>query len=277
MENPAKINDARYSKSPSRDLGVYFADLHIHSCLSPCGDLDMSPRHIVRIAKEKGLDMIAITDHNSTRNVQTCVEIGQKNGIFVIPGCEVATQEEVHCLAYFPDMQATNAFQRYLDEYLPHVKNDPSVFGYQVAVDENDTIIYEEDKLLIMGLNQDIEAISKKVSELGGIFVPAHIDKAKNSIFSQLGFIPFDLKYDALEISRHTTPENFLKLHPELAEKRFLRSSDAHYPQDIASVHTSLMMERLNWEGFKKVLNAPFAIPKSEIPNPKSQIPQWLI
>lgn len=270
MKNAAKINNARCSKSLSGDLGVCFADLHIHSCLSPCGDLDMSPRNIVRIAKEKGLDMIAITDHNSMRNVETCVEIGNKKGIFVIPGCEVATQEEVHCLAYFPNMEATKAFQRYLDEHLPNVKNDPSVFGYQVAVDENDTIIYEEDKLLIMGLNQDIGSVAKKIAELGGIFVLAHIDRAKNSIFSQLGFIPFDLKYDALEISRHTTPENFLKVHPELAEKRFLQSSDAHYPQDIASVHTCLTMERLNWESFKKIFNSQFPNPQSPIRNPRS-------
>lgn len=202
--------------------------------------------------------------------MQTCVEIGKKNGIFVIPGCEVATQEEVHCLAYFPDMEATNAFQRYLDEHLPDMKNDTSVFGYQVAVDENDTIIYEEDKLLIMGLNQDIESVAKKVAELGGIFVPAHIDKAKNSIFSQLGFIPFDLKYDALEVSRHITPENFLKVHPELAEKLFLRSSDAHYTQDIASVHTCLTMESLNWESFKKIFNSQVPTPRSQFPNPKS-------
>ncbi len=88
------------------------ADLHIHTCLSPCGDLDMSPRKIVQTAMEKGLDMIAITDHNSTRNVRTCVEIGKKSGLFVIPGCEVNTQEEVHCLCYFPDLEAMEEFQQ---------------------------------------------------------------------------------------------------------------------------------------------------------------------
>src|SRR5690554_8012730 len=101
------------------------ADLHIHTCLSPCGDLDMSPRNIIRIAKEKGLQIIGITDHNSTRNVRVCMELGEKAGLYVIPGCEVNTREEVHTLCYFPHLQAVEAFQSYLDERMTNMKNDP--------------------------------------------------------------------------------------------------------------------------------------------------------
>lgn len=229
------------------------ADLHIHTCLSPCGDLDMSPRNIVRAALEKGLSVIAITDHNTTRNVKTCVEIGKKSGLFIIPGCEVNTQEEVHCLAYFADLKTLDEFQRYLDEKMPAVKNDPKTMGYQVAVDENDVIIYEEERSLYMGLDDNIETVAKKVHELGGIFVPAHIDRPRNSVFSQLGFMPFDLEYDAMEISWRTSPEDFLKTHPELAGKPVLRSSDAHYVEDIGKAFTMLQMEELNWESFKTV------------------------
>lgn len=239
------------------------ADLHIHTCLSPCGDLDMSPRNILQSAKQKGLDMIAITDHNSTKNVQTCVEIGRNTDIFVIPGCEVNTQEEVHCLCYFPDLSALNEFQQYLDGKMLDIKNDPEIFGYQIAVDENDVIIYEEHRSLFTGIQDDIESVEQKVHSLSGIFVPAHIDRPKNGIYGQLGFIPFDLQYDALEISRRSQPEDFLKKHPEIASKKILRSSDAHYLQDIASVHTCFEMEDLSWESFKKAFNCQVSNPKS--------------
>lgn len=244
----------------------YFkADLHIHTCLSPCGDLDMSPRNIVRTAVDKGLDIIAITDHNSTRNVGTCVEIGKKENIFVIPGCEVNTQEEVHCLCYFPDLDVLSLFQDYLDEKISNIKNDTDLFGYQVAVDENDVIVYEEERSLYTGIRDDIESLQQKVHSLGGIFAPAHIDRLKNGIYGQLGFIPFDLKCDALEISPRITTDDFLKLHPEIASKKILRSSDAHFLNQIASVHTDFYMEELNWESFK----AAFSNLKSQIPNPK--------
>ncbi|MGI6048278.1 MAG: PHP domain-containing protein [Petrimonas sp.] len=232
-------------------MGVFKADLHIHTCLSPCGDLDMSPRNIVRTAIEKGLRMIAITDHNTTRNVKPYVEIGKKNGLFVIPGCEVNTQEEVHCLCYFPDLEVLNEFQQYLDEKMLDIKNDIDLFGYQVAVDENDVIIYEEERSLYAGIQDDIESVQQKVHSLGGIFVPAHIDRMKNGIYGQLGFIPFDLQYDALEISKRISPEDFLKQHPEIASKKILQSSDAHYLDHIASVHTDFYMDELNWENFK--------------------------
>lgn len=226
------------------------ADLHIHTCLSPCGDLDMSPRNIIRIAKEKGLQIIGITDHNSTRNVRVCMELGEKAGLYVIPGCEVNTREEVHTLCYFPHLQAVEAFQSYLDERMTNMKNDPVRFGYQVAVDENDRIVYEEERSLFMSIEDEVEGVAEQVHRLGGIFVPAHIDRPKNSLISQLGFIPFDLEYEALEISKATTPGAFLRSHPELVGKRFLQGSDAHYPEDIAHAYTRFEMKKPTWEGF---------------------------
>ena len=212
----------------------------------------MSPRNIVRTAREKGLELIAVTDHNSTRNVRPCVEIGKGIGLFVIPGCEVNTQEEVHCLCYFPDLEALDVFQQYLDGKIPDIKNDPDLFGYQVAVDKDDVIVYEEERSLYTGIRDDIEGVRQKVHSLGGIFVPAHVDRMKNGIYGQLGFIPFDLHYDALEISRRIRPEDFLRQHPELVAKKILRGSDAHFLEHIASVHTDFHMDELNWESFKK-------------------------
>lgn len=212
----------------------------------------MSPRNIVRTAREKGMELIAVTDHNSTRNVRPCVEIGKGLGLFVIPGCEVNTQEEVHCLCYFPDLEALDVFQQYLDGKIPDIKNDPDLFGYQVAVDKDDVIVYEEERSLYTGIRDDIEGVRQKVHSQGGIFVPAHVDRMKNGIYGQLGFIPSDLHYDALEISRRIHPEDFLRQHPELVAKKILRSSDAHFLSHIASVHTDFHMDELNWESFKK-------------------------
>ncbi len=258
-------------------MGVFKADLHIHTCLSPCGDLDMSPGKIVQTAKEKGLDIIAITDHNSTRNVEPCVEIGKRMELFVVAGCEVNTQEEVHCLCYFPDLETMNIFQHYLDQKMPDIKNDTDIFGYQVAVDEDEVIVYEEERSLYAGIQDSIENVQKKVHSLDGIFVPAHIDRLKNGIYGQLGFIPFDLQYDALEISMRTRPEDFLREHPEIASKKILQSSDAHFLNHIASVHTDFQMDELNWESFKKAFEQPLPNPKtcppsggSQIRNPKS-------
>lgn len=224
------------------------ADLHIHTCLSPCGDLDMSPRNIVRIAKERELQIIAITDHNSTRNVRTCMSLGEREGLYVIPGCEVNTREEVHVLCYFPHLEATEAFQRYLDGKMSDVKNDPDRFGYQVAVDENDQIVYEEERSLFMSISDEIERVAEVVYRLGGIFVPAHVDRPGNSLFSQLGFIPPGLRYHALEVSKGTTPAGFLLGHPELKEERLIQSSDAHYPGDIAVAYTRFGITGLNWQ-----------------------------
>lgn len=230
------------------------ADLHIHTCLSPCGDLEMSPRNIVRIAKECGLQVIAITDHNTTRNAAVCMALGEGAGLYVVPGCEVTTEEEVHLLAYFPDLQAVARFQDYLEQRMRAILNDPDRFGYQVAVDAYDIILYEEKRSLFVSIDDTIEGVAETVHRLGGMVVPAHIDRPKNSIISQLGFIPPDLKYDALEISRASVPEEYLKEHRSLRDNSFLRSSDAHYPEDIGTVYTDLEMERPDWECFRKAV-----------------------
>lgn len=187
--------------------------------------------------------MVAITDHNSTRNVRTAVEEGRRVGIYVLPGCEINTQEEVHCLAYFTNLSALDSFQEYLDEHLPEINNNPSIFGIQVAVDINENIIYEEKRLLIAALSQDLESVAEKILSLGGIVVPAHIDKSRHSIFSQLGFIPKDLPYTALELSKHTTVTSFKEQHPELKSNVFIQSSDAHYPEEIGCAYTLLNMD----------------------------------
>jgi PHP family Zn ribbon phosphoesterase len=216
------------------------ADLHVHTVLSPCGDLDMSPRAIIAAAKRRGIEILGITDHNSTRQIPVMQQVARQEGILLLAGVEVATREEVHCLAFFPGDEQLNAFQHYLDLYLPAIPNDPARFGYQVVVDADDQILYEETRLLISAIDQGIEEIERAVHALDGLFIPAHVDKSRNSIFSQLGFIPPTLACDALEISARATPSTLLATTPRTRQHALLQSSDAHYLHEIGTVYTEL-------------------------------------
>jgi len=233
----------------------YFrADLHIHTVLSPCGDLEMSPGNIVSEAALRGIDIIGITDHNTTRHCDLVKRLAADKGIFVMQGAEVTTKEEVHCLAFFENTDALNKFQEYLDSNLPEILNDPSKFGYQVEVDENENVVYQEKKLLINAICKSIDEVESFVHSMNGLFIPAHINRTKNSIYSQLGFLPVNLKADALEISRATTPEQFSKAHPEIKGFTLLRSSDAHYPGDIGSSSTVFFIEEPSFQEIKMAL-----------------------
>lgn len=219
-------------------MKCFRSDLHIHTVLSPCGDLEMSPGNIVAEAVLKGLDIIGVTDHNSTRHCELVSRLAADKGITVLQGAEVTTKEEVHCLAFFEKTDALKTFQEFLDSSLPFVKNDPDIFGHQVQVDENEIIIYEEEKLLINALSKSLEETEAFVHKLDGLFIPAHVNRMKNSIYSQLGFLPPDLKADALEFSKSVKQEEFRSLHPETGRYEVIKSSDAHNLQDIGSAVT---------------------------------------
>lgn len=223
------------------------ADLHIHTVLSPCGDLEMSPVRIVAEAEKKGLDIIGITDHNTTRHCRLISKLAKEKGIFVLQGAEVSTKEEVHCLAFFENNDTLNKFQDFLDENLPDIMNDPVRFGYQVQVDEEEMIIYEEKKLLLNAIKKNITEVEKFVHSLKGLFIPAHIDRKKNSIYSQLGFIPPDLKADALEISRASSPKVFVSSQTEVKEFSIIRNSDAHRPEDIGAASSFFQVEEASF------------------------------
>lgn len=235
---------------------IFRADLHIHTVLSPCGDLDMSPRNIIATAKQKKLDIIGITDHNSTRQATVIQEKAQEEGIFVLTGVEISTREEAHCLAFFPTGERLGEFQLFLDRHLPYIQNNPEKFGYQVVVDWEDQILYEEERLLISALDLPIENIEHEVHRLEGIFIPAHIDKSCFSIISQLGFVPPDLQVEALELSPHTTKEAFLKNNTYLQNYAFIRSSDAHYTNDIGKVYTELSLSSLSFESINQAIRS---------------------
>ena len=233
---------------------VYRADLHIHSVLSPCADLEMSPVNIINKAKERKLDIIGITDHNSTKQCKVTREIGEKNGIFVLCGAEVTTKEEVHCLTFFENIEKLAAFQSYIEIHLPKIKNDVQRFGYQLIVDENENIIDEEEFLLHSALDVSVDALAEKVHELNGLFIPAHVNRPKFSLISQLGFIPPDIKADAFEISKHLSREDFYKQFAYLKKKVVIQNSDAHFIDAIGEVFNEFELQSVSFINIAKAL-----------------------
>ena len=230
---------------------LYKADLHIHTILSPCGDLSMSPQNIVDTALSRGLQIIGITDHNSTRQAPLVKKIGEKHGLLVLCGCEITSKEEAHGLAFFKDDETLNEFQKFLDAHLPDIPNDPDKFGYQVVVDENEEIVYEEPRLLISALDVSLDDLYDEIHRLGGIFIPAHIDKPTTSLMSQLGFVPPDIKADGMELSKFNTPEKFIKRFAYLKRFKFIQSSDAHILDTIGEVFTELDLSELSFDAVK--------------------------
>lgn len=232
----------------------YRADLHLHSVLSPCGDLEMSPINLVEQAKLRGLEIIGITDHNSTKHSALVKELALREGIFCLCGAEVTSKEEAHLLCFMPDEATLQELQDYLDFHLIKVPNNTKYFGEQLVVSEQEEILSEEPFLLINAIDQDVNQISHFVMERGGIFIPAHINRSAFSLASQLGFVPPDLYFHALEISRYISLKEFLAENPYLSKSSFIQSSDAHFPVDVGSVFTNFYLENPNFEEIKMAL-----------------------
>lgn len=203
-------------------------DLHIHSGLSPCADNDMTPNNIIQMAKLKGLDVISITDHNSTKNLKSCMSVAKNYDILCIPGIEVNTKEEVHLLALFKNLNMALKFQDILDDTLPKIKNNTKLFGHQYIYDEKDSIIGEYDNLLLSAINLPLKETIDEIEKLDGIPIPAHIDRGSFSILSNLGFISPELNLKVIEISKNCNYDNLLKQHPYIKKYKKIQTSDAH-------------------------------------------------
>lgn len=236
-------------------MNSYRADLHIHTVLSPCADLEMTPANIVEKAVKSGLQIIGITDHNSTKNALLVKKLAEKAGIYVLTGAEVTTREEVHCLAFFETDDKLALFQQYLDENITIIPNPDGHFGYQPVVDENDNILELIPNYLPAALKTGIHEIQQKVESLGGIFIPAHVDRPVNGLFSQLGFVPPGLKSDAFGISVFSSEKDVRKHHVLGNEIALIRNSDAHYLQQIGEIYTLFWMEEMNFIEIKLALN----------------------
>ncbi len=222
-------------------MKLYY-DFHIHSCLSPCGDKDMTPNNIVNFAKIMGYDVIALTDHNTALNCPAVAKIAEKNGITFIPGMELCTSEEVHIVCLFYTLEDALNFSKYVKSTMPPIKNKPSVFGEQLICDENDSVIGHEETLLVTASGISTEKVVKKVEEYNGICYPAHIDRSSFSILSNLGVIDEYFGFKCAEIHDIEKEKELKEKHSYLNQLKILSDSDAHYlenmriPQQIIDV-----------------------------------------
>jgi predicted metal-dependent phosphoesterase TrpH len=213
------------------------ADFHIHSCLSPCGSLDMSPSAIAETLAKKGIGLAALTDHNSALNCPAFKAACNRHGIVPLFGMEAQTAEEVHILCLFADLETALGFGDEIYAQLSAVKNIPEKMGDQVYVNEDDEIIGEVENFLVISAQYDVNQIAARVHALGGLVIPAHADRSAFSMTSQFGYIP-DGDWDAIELVKQRQAD--IEGRPPFPSKPVTRSSDAHYIEDIAFRSTVL-------------------------------------
>jgi len=224
------------------------ADLHIHSCLSPCADLFMTPRNIIEKAASLGINIIAVCDHNSAENIAVAESIGKKRGITVIPGMEVTSSEEVHVLGFFKSLEQVSDMQAKIYEHLQPGENDEEAFGMQVVVNEEDEVLGFNRRLLIGATDLPVNRIIELIHGVQGIAVASHIDREGFGIIGQLGFIPQDAGFDALEISSRTTMDAAAENFRMYRAIPWITSSDAHQLEDIGKKTTGFYMNHATFE-----------------------------
>ena len=228
-------------------------DLHMHSCLSPCASLEMAPSEIARAAKAAGVDGIALTDHQSARNTPAMAECARRAGLACLFGAEVQTAEEVHTVALFDTVEQALALTDWVYAALPKRVNDPDTFGDQPVVTADDEIVEMEWRILAMGCRKSIPEVSAKCHELGGLYLAAHIDRSAFSVYSQLGGIPSDGAFDAVELSRTADETTWI---PKADGYAVTRSSDAHNLDDVARVWTEADLPVFNVAALKEAFAA---------------------
>ena len=231
-------------------------DLHLHSCLSPCGENEMTPNNIVGMAGILEVPVIAVSDHNSARNLPAVCRLGMEQGILVVPAIEINTAEEVHVLSLFPDVASALDMGEELYAALPAVNNQPDIFGDQLVMDENDRVVDQVEKLLINAVSFSIEAVFEKVRQRGGVPIPAHVDKSAYSVLSSLGFLPPELNAYTIEVSPSGVQKGFVL--PGEGKHLAISDSDAHSLEtwsmhepeklEIERISVPAILERLRGE-----------------------------
>jgi PHP family Zn ribbon phosphoesterase len=237
-------------------LKYFWVDLHLHTALSPCGELEMGAADIVKRAREVGLDIIAVTDHNACDNYPAIAVIAKGNPV-VLPAMEVQTAEDIHMVTIFPEYEKTLDFKNWLWQKMPQTKNDPEVFGYQVVVDENDDIVRMEDILLLQGIGIDIDTIVKTANDRGAITILAHVDRPSFAYPAVLGPFPDDYPTDAFELSWRLNSEQAAVWKNKYPSRTFIRSSDSHTPDTMSRANCSkMLLEAPTFDEIRKALHA---------------------
>ena len=214
-------------------MKVYY-DLHIHSCLSPCGDNEMTPNNIVNMAMIKGLDVIAIADHNASQNVKAVMAVAKKRDVLIIPAMELQTSEEVHLLCLFKTLTDLEGFQKIVDQHLLGIPNNVKKFGEQIIMDQEDEPVGYIEHALIFSTTLTFEKAVTSVRACGGFVLPAHINRQSNGVLAMLGFIPEGMDFLAVEVSNDDLGSRFLETYENRDHYKILRNSDAHQLMSIS-------------------------------------------
>ncbi len=206
-------------------MKVYY-DLHMHSCLSPCGADDMTPNNMVNMAALAGIEVMAVADHNTTRNVPAAMAVGKQAGVLVVPAMELTTKEDIHVLCLLPDLEQAEKFRQYVYERLPQRKNRPKAFGHQYVMDENDEILEEETQLLSFGADIGVYETRTLLEQFDGLAVPAHIDRASYSLIGVMGLVDTEMGFHVYETTIDCDREALMEKYR--FSGGFISNSDAH-------------------------------------------------
>ena len=224
-------------------------DLHIHSCLSPCGDDDMTPANIAGMAALKGLEAVALTDHNTCRNCPAFMAAAEEYGVLAVRGMEINTSEEVHAVCLFPNLEAALGFDAYVYGKLIQFPNNEAIFGKQQIYNEQDQVCGTEPNLLINATEISFDGLWELVRSYGGVMFPAHVDKTANSLIANLGFIPPDSRFKTAEVKDLKKLHQLRKDNPYLDKCRIISNSDAHYLEHINEPELTLQVEEKTAQG----------------------------
>ena len=209
-------------------MKTFRADLHVHTVLSPCAEVEMIPPLIVQEALEHNIDIIAITDHNASANVAAVQKAAHGTSLTVLGGMEVQSREDVHLLCLFDNPETLAVWQSAVDAALPHTQNNAEFFGEQFVVDESGEFIRNEPRMLLTSTHFSIDEVFERVNALGGLVIPAHVDRTSYGLFPTLGLLSDKWQILALEISRHITPEKASVAFPSIKDIPLIQSGDVH-------------------------------------------------
>lgn len=222
-------------------LSPFRVDLHLHTVLSPCGELEMGAPEIVAACRKQGIALCAVTDHNAVDNATAVASAAQGNPV-VIPGMEVQSAEDIHLIVLFPDMETARSFQEWLWLEMPPIPNKPDIFGEQFIIDGENQILGEQKTLLVQGTGYDADVIAAEALERGCLVIPAHLNRPSFSYEAVLGPLPDDFPCSALELSSAVTGADFQEWRRRYPWRVFIRSTDAHRLQEISKDRCTVMM-----------------------------------
>ena len=220
----------------------YYYDLHLHSCLSACADNDNTPANLAGIAKLSGLDIVALTDHNTTANCPAFFKACEAFEIVAIGGMELTTSEDIHVVCLFPTLADAMAFGKEMDAHRTKIPNKKNIFGDQLIMNEDDEVIGEDPYLLSVATDISLEDVPDYVARHRGVCYPAHIDRQSNSVITTLGTFPPSPEFSLFEL-HDGTREGEMRGRYELDGKKMICSSDAHRLEDVRDGEYYILLE----------------------------------